>query len=413
MKIGYIKQSSNDKSQTIINLTPEDKEDLFTIYQIIDPDDEVIIKKMFTTKQEDSNKKTTTELHEIKLKILSYEFDIKDEYLRYKGVTIPDETGVANKDISIGKFLSFSIAYTHPMTIYKHNLNKYAKRLLQDAENAMNKSEIGAVVLQEGIAHICLLTSSSTIMKQKVTVTLPKKKNAEDATKFNDLNESFYRKIYDAMLAHFDFNELKVVLLCSPGFFADALQKHVLKFAEQDQNEDILKNQESFLLANCSTGYLQGIDEVLKNPKYVERLEDTKFVKDVKLLDQFMEHLDNDDDMAWYGRYEVLKAARLDAIDTLLMADMVLKSNNVAKREKYLDLIDLVEANGGKVHIFSTLHTSGEELSQLTGLACILKYSIPNLDERGEDEDEDGEDDESSNPEGSDDEKEEMITSKA
>ncbi|KAG0656954.1 hypothetical protein C6P45_002539 [Maudiozyma exigua] len=408
MKIGFIKQSSNDKSQTIINLTPEDKEDLFTIYQIIDPDDEVIIKKMFTTKQEDSNKKTITDLHEIKLKVISYEFDIKDEYLRYKGVTIPDDTGVANKDISIGKFLSFSIHYTHPMTIYKHNLNKYAKRLLQDAENAMNKSEIGAVVLQEGIAHVCLLTSSSTIMKQKIAVTLPKKKNAEDATKFNDLNEAFYRQIYDAMNANFNYNELKVILLCSPGFFADALHKHILKFAEQDQNEDIIKNQESFLLANCSTGYLQGIDEVLKNPKYVEKLEDTKFVKDVKLLDQFMEHLDNDDNMAWYGRYEVFKAAKLDAIDTLLMTDTMLKSNNIAKREKYLDLIDLIEANGGKVFIFSTLHTSGEELNQLTGLACILKYAIPTLDERNEEDDISD-----SEAESSESQKEEMITSKA
>lgn len=407
MKLGYIKESTNEKSQTVINLTPEDKEDLFTIYQIIDPDDEVIIKKLFTTKQEDTNKKSTTDLHEIKLKILSYEFDIKDEYLRYKGITIPDDSGIANKYIAIGKFLSFSISYTHPMTIYKYNLNKYARRLLKDAENAMNKSEIGAVVLQEGVAHVCLLTSSSTIMKQKISVTLPKKKNADDGNKFNNLNESFYKMIYDAMLANFNFTELKVILICSPGFFADTLYKHILKLAELDQNEDILKNQETFLLAHCSTGYLQGIDEVLKDPRYVDKLEDTKFVKDIKLLDTFMEHLDNDDDMAWYGRYEIIKAAKLDAIDTLLITDVVLKSNNVAKREKYLDLIDSVEANGGKVFVFSSLHTSGEELNQLSGLACILKYAIPNLDERSVDEVDD--DDEGYE----DDEKEEMITSKA
>ena len=198
MKIVSINKGPTEKSQTVITLVPEDKEDLFTIYQIIDKDDEVIFKKLFTSKREDA-KKNNTDLVTLKLKILSNEFDMKDEYLRYKGVTVIDETGKANIDIALGKFLSFSIVYSHPLTIYKHHFNKYAEKLLKEACEMENKSDTAAVVLQEGISHVCLLTSSSTIMKQKVQFTLPKKKSATDIVKFDDKVESFYKATYEAM----------------------------------------------------------------------------------------------------------------------------------------------------------------------------------------------------------------------
>lgn len=389
MKVDEIKSSSSTQKETIITLTPEDKEDLFTIYQIIDKEDEVIFRKLFTSKKDEgNNNKTTTDLVKLRLKILANEFDMKDEYLRYKGITVPDIGGDANLDISIGKYLSFSVHYGHPITIFKHHFNKYAQRLLNEAVSASTKADTAAVVLQEGIAHICLLTASSTILKQKVSINLPKKKTANDAAKFNLMISHFYKMIYDAMLQHFKFDELKMIIFCSPGFYAETLSKKVLQFAEQEQNLDILNNQEIFLIAHCSTGYLQGISEVLKNPIYNEKLEDTKFVKDVKLMDNFLEHLDIDDYLAWYGKAEIYKAAKMDAIETLLVTDKLLRSDDIAVREKYLDLLDQIENNGGKIVVFSTMHTSGDELDKLTGLACILKYPIRDLDEDIEELDE-------------------------
>ena len=48
--------------------------------------------------------------------------------------------------------------------------------------------------------------------------------------------------------------------------------------------------------------------------------------------------------------------------------------------------MDSVEINGGKTLVFSTLHSLGEELDQLTGIACILKYPLPDLDEDNNEE---------------------------
>lgn len=98
-------------------------------------------------------------------------------------------------------------------------------------------------------------------------------------------------------------------------------------------------------------------------------------------MDDFLEHLSKDDNKAWYGAEETERAAKLDAIETLLITDSVLKSDDVKKREKYLDLIENIEQNNGEVFVFSTLQSHGKELETLTGLACILKYPIHNLDE--------------------------------
>lgn len=37
--------------------------------------------------------------------------------------------------------------------------------------------------------------------------------------------------------------------------------------------------------------------------------------------------------------------------------------------------------NGGKVYIFSALHVTGVQLNQLSGIAAILRYPLPDLNQ--------------------------------
>jgi protein pelota len=53
----------------------------------------------------------------------------------------------------------------------------------------------------------------------------------------------------------------------------------------------------------------------------------------------------------------------------------------VATRKKYLKLIEKTRAAGGKTFVFSSLHTSGEQLGNLTGVAAILHYPMPDIEE--------------------------------
>lgn len=73
----------------------------------------------------------------------------------------------------------------------------------------------------------------------------------------------------------------------------------------------------------------------------------------------------------------------------------------MALRKEYVQLVDSVREYGGDVKIFSSLHVSGErkylemcrcdglvyffyvliELEQLTGVAAILRFPMPELDD--------------------------------
>lgn len=390
MKLLNKSSSLKFKEGATLQLQPEDKEDLFTLYQLVDQDDELIFKKRFTTTIDADKRKKATDMVRLRIQVVSREFDMKDEFLRYKGSTVEDDTGNTNCNIAAGKFISYTITYAFPFTLIKKNFDDYAKKLLKDACNPETKADTAAVVLQEGVAHICILTASSTILKQKIEYSLPKKKTATDIVKFDEKTEKFYKAIYTSMTKNYDFSKLKMIILCSPGFYAKTLYDKIIQYATQEQNRNILDNESMFLIAHSSTGYMQGITEVLKNPIYANKLQDTKYSREAHIMDSFMKHLNEDDYKAWYGEQEVFKAAELGAIDELLITDLLARSPDLSQRKKYMDLMKAIESLGGRVVTFSTLHNSGEELDRMTGIACILKYPIPDLDEDldyGEDDD--------------------------
>jgi len=88
---------------------------------------------------------------------------------------------------------------------------------------------------------------------------------------------------------------------------------------------------------------------------------------------------------AYYGYSHVNKANEELAIESLLVTDELFRSSDVITRKKYVSLVESVRENGGKVFIFSSLHVSGAQLQQVSGVAAILRFPLPDLDELEED----------------------------
>lgn len=51
------------------------------------------------------------------------------------------------------------------------------------------------------------------------------------------------------------------------------------------------------------------------------------------------------------------------------------------QRKKLATLKEEVETGGGEVVIFSGMHSSGEQLNKLTGIAAILRFPLPDLED--------------------------------
>lgn len=109
--------------------------------------------------------------------------------------------------------------------------------------------------LPAGVANICIITNHTTIVRQRIDVPVPRKRKgggtalgADRVGQFfllasrqgytTDANplvlqahSKFLMQVYDAVNRHFNFDELKVLIIASPGFTKETVYSFLLEEA--------------------------------------------------------------------------------------------------------------------------------------------------------------------------------------
>ena len=109
-------------------------------------------------------------------------------------------------------------------------------------------------------------------------------------------------------------------------------------------------------------------------------------------LQDFFAMMNKEPDRVQYGLYYVQYACEQGAVEKLLLADTLVRVQNVAKRAEVVGLVERCREQGAAVHIFSDLHTTGEQLRGLGGVAAMLRFPLPIeqfLDSEPDDDDDD------------------------
>ena len=140
-----------------------------------------------------------------------------------------------------------------------------------------------------------------------------------------------------------------------------------------------MENRDKIVLAPASSAYKHSLKEVLAAPGISSRIKNTKAAREVEALAAFYKMLADDAARAFYGPGHVFAAAEIGAIQTLLISDNLFRINSVEKRARYVALVDGVIEAGGEALVFSSMHVSGEQLAQLTGIAAILRFPLEEL----------------------------------
>jgi len=180
---------------------------------------------------------------------------------------------------------------------------------------------------------------------------------------------------------------VKCVLLASPGFVKDQFFDYMMQQAVKLDQKVLIENKAKFVLVHASSGFKHSLKEVLSDPTVMGKLSDTKAAGEVKVLDAFYTMLQTEPSKAFYGLKHVEKADQAQAIEILLISDNLFRSRDFKQRKRYVELVDSVRESGGDVKIFSSLHVSGEQLEQLTGVAALLRFPMPELEEDSSDDD--------------------------
>ena len=200
-----------------------------------------------------------------------------------------------------------------------------------------------------------------------------------------------------AILRHVNFDVVKCVLVASPGFTKDQFFDHMMAQAQKaagvggpgGEPKILLENKAKFVLCHASSGFKHSLKEVLQDPSLQNRLADTKASEEVRALETFYKVLQNEPLKACYGEKHVLLALESQAIECLLISDKLFRAQDVSQRKKFVRMVDEVKEFGGEVKIFSSMHVSGEQLEQLTGICAILRFPMQELDEDTDSSEED------------------------
>jgi len=96
-------------------------------------------------------------------------------------------------------------------------------------------------------------------------------------------------------------------------------------------------------------------------------------------LDRFFEMLALCEDKVTYGPKSVEIALREMAVETLLISDKLFRAKNIEQRKFYVGLYEQATRDGLNVVIFGSMNAAGVRLNGLTGIAAILRFELPAL----------------------------------
>lgn len=181
-------------------------------------------------------------------------------------------------------------------------------------------ADVAAVIMQEGIAHICLITSNMTIVRSKIDMAIPRKRKNLPTQHEKGLMK-FYEAVMQGILRHVNFDVVKCLLIASPGFVKDQFFEYMFQQAVQSDLKVLLDNKSKFMLVHASSGFKHSLKEVLQDSAVVAKMSDTKAAGEVKRLEAFYSMLQVEPARAFYGLKHVQAAAEAQAIETLLISD--------------------------------------------------------------------------------------------
>ncbi|KAI0068786.1 pelota [Artomyces pyxidatus] len=373
-----------------VSVRPEDDEDMWHLYNLIQEGDNVRapairrVQNVSATGSSESHRVRTT----LTLTVTRVTFSPSTTPSNAESSsTLPSEptaslqvTGRVAKEnayVKLGAFHTLDIESNRDVGIEKHEWDSIALERIEEACVPGRGAEVGAIVCGEGIAAFCLLSQHMTVVRQRIDVPIPRKRTGS-ATAHEKGLARFYDLLYQTFLRHIPYSSptLRAIVIASPGWVRDTVFDYIMAEATRTGNKALLGSRSKFVRVHVTSPHVHSLVEVLKSPEIVSQLKETKFAREGIMLDKFFKMLASDEQRAWYGPDHVALAVERGAVGTLLISDELFRSSDPVLRKKYVALVEDVREKRAEVLMFSSMHESGQQLNQITGIAAILNFPL-------------------------------------
>jgi protein pelota len=355
LKIHHINQKQRE-----ITVTPENLNDLWTLYNIIRKGDEIAARTQRRVVLREGSKGERKTMR-LKLRAETISFHEFSNRLRIKGKILEGPEDF----VSFGTYHTLNIEPLQKIDIIKETFSKHELKRLRESSKLESNFIILFVAIETGLATIASITNFSHNRIATIKKHVPGKRYKQ--TYRNKALSEFYEDIGKVAMENLKANEVDLMVLSGPG----NTKNHFMEYFKK-----ILNSTSSIKIELChaSSGTESAIIETLKSKELAKLKEKVKILQETEKIENILTQFSLDADLIRIGIEEVFEASERGALKQVLIADVMIRGVSKEKKLKIEEIITNVEKSGGEITIMSTENIAGEQLVNLGSILGILRY---------------------------------------
>ena len=350
-----------DEKHGIAVLLPEDLDDLWVLYVVVEPGDVVKARTRRERRVEGAKSRGKRVSVSLAVEVEKKALDVLMGRLRLLG-TIREAPPEFEDEV--GKHHTLSIRPGLPVELRKEKWAQFQLRMVKKACSPKPKPLIVACLDDEeycvalvGMRDVEVLAEGENTLAKGMGTS-----SREEALR------PFLMEALSALKSSWEAHRRPVAII------GPSLERDLFLSLLRSREPELAKAVVS--VRAVSTGGISGIYEALRAGILAKALSKARIARESEAVRTLLARLGKGDERVAYSFPEVRKACSYGAVEMLLVADSVLRDADEATRVEFERLMMEVEEKGGKVMIVSSGHEAGKNLLSLGGLAALLRFPV-------------------------------------
>jgi protein pelota len=346
-----VKVIFKDPKSGEIKLVPENLDDIWHLYNIIEEGDLVRAVTFRTSEDEKADKLRAKKAEKKKMKlgirvekVTFHEFSNR---LRVQGVI---EEGPQD----LGSYHTFNVdaEEMQPLSILKEQWRAHQLQRIDEAVLQRTQPMLVFVSLDDDAATVAMLFQSGVQLVAEI--------DAHRSGKMYESKETtpeYYGEILSVIKTVKKPDSPLVVI--GPGF----TREHLMR-AGKEKEPKLFENCITHATANSG---MNGVHEALKVGIVEQITKENRVSKETQAIEKLFEEIKKDGRVT-YGLNEVDDALSRGAVEKLLISDVMIRSKNGER------LLDIARKTHSDFIIINTMHEAGKKFEGIGGVAALLRF---------------------------------------
>lgn len=104
----------------------------------------------------------------------------------------------------MGAYHTLDLERNKKFTLFKTEWDSVSLDRVETACDPAQSADVAAIIMQEGVGHVCLVTPSMTLVRSKVDSHIPRKRKGV-GNQYSKAMQKFYDQMIQAMERHLNF----------------------------------------------------------------------------------------------------------------------------------------------------------------------------------------------------------------